>query len=189
MKQILFVFFACTMATTTQAQSFRLGAKVGANLNKISGKSFDENFNLGYQIGAFAEINFNKKIGIQPEVLISQSGTKTTTFNGSLTPNTDAKLNYISIPLLLRYNIGKMVTLNLGPQYSILMNQDRTAVQNGTDAFSNGDFAMVGGASINFRYLRLYGRYAIGLNNLNQIDKKEEWKSQQLQLGIGFRFL
>ena len=93
----------------------------------------------------------------------------------------------MSIPILLRYNVGKIVTLNLGPQYSILLNKDNTVLQNGQQAFKSGDFAMVGGVQLNFSVLRIYGRYNVGLSNINDIDNKEKWKSQQLQLGIGFK--
>ena len=84
-------------------------------------------------------------------------------------------------------NVGKIVSLNLGPQYSILLNKDNTLLQNGQQAFKSGDFAMVGGVQLNFSVLRIYGRYNIGLSNINDIDNKEQWKSQQLQLGIGFK--
>ncbi|HEX6913939.1 MAG TPA: outer membrane beta-barrel protein, partial [Chitinophagaceae bacterium] len=101
--------------------------------------------------------------------------------------NTDIKLNYLSIPILLRYNVGKMVTLQAGPQFSILMNNDKTLLQNGQEAFKGGDFAMAGGLTLNLKMLRVYGRYNIGLNNINDIDNQDKWKNQQIQLGLGLR--
>jgi len=44
---------------------------------------------------------------------------------------------------------------------------------------------MVGGASINISKIRVSGRYIIGLNNINDIDKQDKWKSQALQLSLG----
>ncbi|MBS1626468.1 MAG: PorT family protein [Bacteroidetes bacterium] len=169
------------------SQGFHIGAKVGANANKINGQSFNNGFNLGYQLGGFAEIDFSKTIGIQPEVLFSQSQTTTTNFNSNLTPNSNADFNYLSIPILLRINTGKLVTLHVGPQYSILVSNSKTFVQNGSDAFKNGDFAMVAGLQLNLGSLRVYGRYNIGLSNLNDIDNKEQWKSQQIQVGLGLK--
>ncbi|MFY7900037.1 MAG: hypothetical protein ACOVNY_07620, partial [Chitinophagaceae bacterium] len=84
--------------------------------------------------------------------------------------------------------IGNLVTLNLGPQFGILINQDKSLVRNGEEAFKNGDFSMVGGVQLNFKVLRVYGRYNIGLSNLNDIDNQEKWKTQQLQLGLGLKF-
>jgi len=39
----------------------------------------------------------------------------------------------------------------------------------------------------NLGSLRIYGRYNIGLSNLNDIDNTEQWKSQQIQVGLGLK--
>lgn len=193
MKKLFFAVAALALAViTAQAQGVRLGAKLGANLNKVSGKSFSEEFDLSYHVGGFVEIDLNKKWGLQPEVYFNQAtATRTSGFNSiySANPNanTDIKLNYLSIPILLRYNLGNVVTLQAGPQFSVLMNNDRTLLQNGAEAFKTGDFAMAGGVTVNLKMLRVYGRYNIGLSNINDIDDRDEWKNQQLQLGLGLR--
>ncbi|MFT3702407.1 MAG: hypothetical protein QM802_08560 [Agriterribacter sp.] len=66
------------------------------------------------------------------------------------------------------------------------MNKQKKLLDNGKDAFSNGDFAMVGGAQINILRLRIYGRYNIGLSNINDIDDQDKWKNQAIQVGVGF---
>jgi hypothetical protein len=197
MKKILFATLLFTIAgTSLQAQAgFRLGIKAGANLNQISGQTFKDGYDLSYHLGGFAEIDFTKKWGIQPELLWSQS--KTTRASGLnniyqpiLTPsaNQQIQLDYILIPILMRYSVGKMLTLNAGPQFGILLNQNNNLLVNGRNAFKNGDFSMVLGAQINLKTLRIYGRYNIGLNNINDIDSNEKWTSQQIQLGVGLRF-
>lgn len=192
MKKILFSSLTILVFVfTTQAQGFKAGIKFGANGTKIDGQSFQDGYKLSYQAGVFAEIDFNKKVGIQPEVLFGQTSSRTVSGLGAVTSNLtsdqDVNLNYLSIPILLRYNIGKLVTLNLGPQFSILLNKDKTMFQNGKQAFKSGDFAMVGGVQLNFSFLRVYGRYNVGLTNLNDVSDQEKWKSQQLQLGIGLK--
>uniref|UniRef100_UPI0034E97458 outer membrane beta-barrel protein n=1 Tax=Enterococcus faecium TaxID=1352 RepID=UPI0034E97458 len=89
-------------------------------------------------------------------------------YTGILNPNSDQRirLDYLAIPILLRYNVGSMLTLNAGPQYGILINQNDNLLQNGQNAFKKGDFAMVFGAQLNFDFLRIYGRYNIGLQNI-----------------------
>jgi len=188
-KLFISVLLLSAITVTTQAQSFHIGAKLGGNLTKIEGQSFDDGFKLSYQVGGFAEIDFNKRLGIQPEVLFSQVASKTTTFNGNLAPNSDYKLSYLSIPLLLRINAGEKLTFHIGPQYSILLNNESSLIQNGKDAFKTGDFAMLGGLQLNLGSWKIYGRYSIGLSNINDVDNKENWKSQQLQLGVGFRII
>lgn len=196
MKKVLVTVFTVTvLAVSLQAQGIRLGVKAGTNLNKVSGQSFNDGFDLAYHVGGFLEIDFNKKWGIQPEVLWSQTATKRSSFNtiyasevNPLNNQQKIKLDYLSIPVLFRYNVGGILTLNVGPQFGILLNQDKTLLQNGESAFKSGDFSMVAGGQLNFKILRIYGRYNIGLQNINDIDNKDKWTNQQIQLGLGLRF-
>ena len=57
--------------------SFHVGVKAGANIFKVDGKSFKEEFKFGYNLGAFAEIYFSEKWGVQPEVLWNQTNYRT----------------------------------------------------------------------------------------------------------------
>ena len=80
-----------------------------------------------------------------------------------------------------------MVTLNVGPEFSALIDHDENLLQNGERAFSGGDFSMIGGLQLNLSRLRVYGRYNVGLSNINDIDEKDKWKNQQIQLGLGVK--
>jgi hypothetical protein len=192
----LLIAFTCLLQTT-QAQSFKLGVKVGGNMNKIEGKSFNDGFKFAYHAGAFAEINFNKKWGIQPEVLWNQMGGVPSNFQSVYGTATNVsisslfsgdnvfRLDYLSIPILLRYTtVGGLFTFNVGPQFGIVLQQDKTLIQNGQDAFKSGDFSMVAGLQLNLLMLRIYGRYNIGLKNINNIDQRDKWTSPQLQVGL-----
>jgi Outer membrane protein beta-barrel domain len=191
MKKILTsVILLVTLVGVANAQKFNFGGKLGANLTKISGQAFKDGYDLGYHVGAFAEIDVNKKWGIQPELLWNQTNTHwasgTSPIYNDLQKNPqDIKLNYLAIPVLLRYNVGSLLTLNLGPQFGILLNKDQSLWTNGKQAFKSGDLSLVGGATVNLKMLRVYGRYNIGLNNLNDVGTPDNWKSQQLQLGVG----
>ena len=68
-KFLLALALIIGMGTVSMAQSFNLGIKGGANLQKLDGTSFTQEFKFGYNLGAFAEIYLGNKIGIQPEVL------------------------------------------------------------------------------------------------------------------------
>lgn len=191
MKKIMISAFVLMFITTSSyAQGFRLGAKVGANLGKIDGQSFNDGFNLGYHVGGFAEIDFSPKLGIQPEVIFNQTNTeytKNTSDILNIKSGDNIKLNYLSVPILLRINTSNLVTILVGPQFSILTNNHKSTVQNVGDAFKSGDFAMAGGLQFNLKQLRVYGRYNIGLNNINDLGNSEDWKTQQIQLGLGLR--
>jgi Outer membrane protein beta-barrel domain len=170
------------------SQGFKIGAKGGATMNKITGQTFKEEFSYGYHVGGFATIGLGKRFAIQPEVLFNQVNVDTSNkFSAIYQFNklSGVQLKYISIPLLLNYNAGKLITLQAGPQFGILINKSNTLVQNGKDAFKGGDFSMLGGVQLNISHLKIYGRYLIGLNNLNDIDNQDKWKNQSVQLGIG----
>ena len=170
------------------SQSLKIGAKGGATLNKITGSTFKDQFSYGYHIGGFATIGLGKKFAIQPEVLFNQINVDTSSkFSDIYHFNkvSGAQLKYLSIPLLLNYNASRLITLQVGPQFGILMNKSNTFVQNGKDAFKSGDLSMLGGIQLNISHFKLYGRYVIGLNNINDIGNEDKWKNQSVQLGVG----
>ena len=96
-------------------------------------------------------------------------------------------MKYLTVPILLNYNAGKLLTLQAGPQFGVLLNKSKTFIENGRDAFKAGDFSMVGGVQLNLLSFKVYGRYVVGLNNINDIDNKDKWKNQSLQVGVGFK--
>lgn len=194
MKKIVVLFSSILLFQFANAQKgFRIGAKAGLNANQIAGQSFNDGFNASVQAGGFIEIDFSKKFGIQPEVLWTQSKTTFVSNVNSLTPGVftngvnNVTLNYLSIPILLRISTGKMLTWVVGPQYSILMDQNKNLLQNGKDAFSSGEFAMAGGLQINLSALRIYGRYVAGLSNISEVTNTSNWKNQAIQVGVGLR--
>ena len=185
------ITLALFIATSSSAQGIRLALHAGANMGKLDGKSFKDEYKLGYHLAVAPEIMFSKKWGIQPEVMFSQTNTTTSTafediYKVSSTELKDVKLNYLSVPLLLSFRPVSFLTFQAGPQFGILMNKQKKFLENGRDAFANGDFSMLAGAQINIFRLRVYGRYGVGLTNINDIDNQDKWKSQTVQLGVGF---
>ena len=132
---------------------------------------------------------------LQPEVLLNQYATKTGANFDDLNPFghgnnlKDVKLNYVSIPLLLSYSPTKFFTLQAGPQYGILMDKKVNLIQNGKNAFKDGDFSMLGGVQLNIAGVKVSGRYFVGLNNINEIDNRDKWKNQGFQLSVGLRII
>ncbi len=193
MKRKLFPLIALVLLTQVGMAQFHIGVKGGANVTKIDGQSFKDQFKYGYHLGGFAEIGLGGKLGLQPEVLFNQYSTTVDSnfkhiyqnvFNSSY--NSNVKLNYLSVPILLTYKlIGNFLTLQAGPQFAVLIDQNKTLLQNGGNAFKNGDFSMLGGAQVKIANFRFTGRYVVGLSNINDIDNQDKWKSQGFQLSVG----
>jgi hypothetical protein len=176
MKTKLSALLALVLFTQAAMAQFNLGFKGGVNITKIDGKAFRDEFRYGYHVGGFAELGLGGKLSIQPEVLWNQYQTRADSSFSNIYQNAleinnyqDVKLNYLSIPLLLNYKLGSLMSLQAGPQYGILLDQSKNLVQNGKEAFKSGDFSLVGGAQIHIAKLRLQGRYVVGLSNVSDI--------------------
>jgi len=206
MKKLVILFLVC-LSTNAFSQGgrndpnsdhenfFRIGAKAGVNINKINGQSYKSGFNYNYLLGVFMQFNFSKKIGLQPEFNFVQSSAEFT--NDASTVYDDlfldgsqkkAKLDYLKIPVLLNINIGpsKRVKLQLGPQYGNLLKQTIDSLKSNGNIFKNADWSAVGGLWIQIPFVNLGARYEIGLNNLNDIDNQQRWKSQAIAIFVGF---
>jgi hypothetical protein len=190
MKKSIFLTVAILLiASIVRAQGFGLGIKAGANYNKISGLELTQGYVPGFHLGVFMEMG-GKTVGFQPELLFSQIGTKISNDTASAF-HSDQKINltYLTIPLLVRLNLGKALSLHAGPQFGILMNKSKNLLENGQEAFKSGDFAMDFGAQLGFGIFRVYGRYCIGLSNISDLQNEANWKNQVFQLGVGVKIL
>lgn len=173
---------------------FHVGVKAGANVTKVDGKSFKDEFKSGYMLGGFAEIKLSKKLYVQPELLINQYNTRLDTNYNNLVGNifngmTSVKLDYLSIPILLNYRMGGgFISLQAGPQYGILIDKNNSILQNTGNAFRNGDLSLLGGVQVKAGAFRINGRYFVGLSNINDITNDSKWKNQGFQLSVGLTF-
>lgn len=196
-KLMLVVAWMMLMTPALMAQpGIHLGIKAGANMTKIDGEQYSQGFRFNYYVGPFLQLDLTKGFGIQPEVLFTQSSSRTggqfsdiyTEF-GSEYNNHEIKLNYLSIPVLANIHLSNALILQVGPQYSILMNSHESLVQNGKDAFKSGDLSGAVGLWLNLPLgLSVSGRYVIGLSDIKDLPDNEKWSSQAIQLGVGFRF-
>ena len=183
------VIFILFFGVAAFSQGVHVGLKAGTDIHKMSGKSFDEEFKFGYHVGGFVTIKI-KNIGIQPEVYFSQVNARTGTNPNTVIPGGSSsfkniKLSYLNIPILLNVKFSKNVDFQLGPQYGILVDQNNI-LSSGKEAFKSGDFSINGGLQVKVSKFRIYGRYNIGLSNLNDATDTEKWKSQAIHVGLGY---
>ncbi len=115
----------------TFSQEIKFGAKVGLNLSNLRGDyptGIDEhNSKSGFHIGGFAEYEINDKFTLQPELLFSTQGNtydyKDYYGGGSYYDGADynLKLNYLNLPVILKYKIIEKLSIDFGPQIGYLM--------------------------------------------------------------------
>lgn len=193
MNKLLSVSLLLLFVLSAQAQKVHLGVTTDLDFTKIAGNGMTSKYQSGYQAGAFAEIDLNKKWGIEPAVLFSQRNMKRAddfsvyyVNSVSASPDVMVKLSYVSVPVLLKYNINDLFSVNLGPQVSFLVYDDENLLKSNGKAFKNTDLSLVAGVQLNVsQSFRFYGRYNYGLSNINNIDDRYSWKTRQFQLGVG----
>ncbi len=186
--KLISLVFMLFIFSVSFSQGLTFGIKGGTSINKLAGKSFKEEFSFGYHVGVFATLGMGGKLSLQPEVLLNQVNIDTASnFSSVYHFKNNIQLKYLSIPILLNYNLSNLLALQVGPQFGILMDKNKNLLQNGGDAFKNGDFSMLGGVQLKLLKFRVYGRYAIGLTDLrtSTITNSDKWKSQSIQLGVG----
>ena len=195
MKSKIYVLFAALFFAQAAMAQLDFGIKIGANITKVDGRSFRDEFLYGYHAGGFVNIGLGGKLSVQPEVLFNQYNTRVDSTFGAIYANAldfsnykDVKLNYLSIPLVFNYKLGNVIALQAGPQFGVLMDQDKNLLENGREAFKSGDLSMLGGLQLSFSKFRVTGRYFVGLNDINDIDDQNQWKNQGFQLSAGFAF-
>lgn len=195
MKAKILSLVAIIFISHVAMAQFHIGIKGGANISKLDGVSFKDQFKFGYHLGGFIEVGLGGNLGIQPEILFNQYSTTldsnyTNIYRNVINPANagNIKLNYLSIPVLLNYKPGSFFSLQAGPQFGILMDKNNTLLQDGSNAFKSGDFSLLGGAQLKISKIRISGRYVIGLNNINDIDNKDKWKNQAIQVSLGLAF-
>ena len=194
MKTKISVLLVCVLIAQASIAQINLGIKGGVNITKVQGKSFRDEFKYGYHVGGVAEIGLGKKkkLSIHPEVVFNQYQTRVDSSFKNIYQNAadfsnyrDVKLNYLSIPIVLSYKLGNVFSLQAGPQFGILIDQSKNLLENGKEAFNNGDFSLVGGAQIHVSKIRVTGRYFVGLSNVSDIGDQNKWKNQGFQLSLG----
>ena len=177
-KLILSGLLVVLFTTLSQAQLLKFGVKAGLNYANFSGSDLQTDAITSYHAGLSAQIKLGEKLSVQPEVMYSTQGAS----YDNLSEEVKAKLGYVSIPLLVRLHMGKVVSLDVGPQFSYLLSKD---VDFDTDV-NELDFAAVGGLTFNLtEHFFIQGRYVLGLT---EISKNADVKNSVGQLSVGFTF-
>jgi Outer membrane protein beta-barrel domain len=177
-----------------QAQ-FALGIKAGPNFAQLdANSSLGENYKnrTGFHGGAFALIKLTK-IGIQPELLFSQQGSKFTFDSGE----GEANFDYINIPIILKLYTVAGINLQVGPQFGFLSGGEVrstfdgiTSVQKAKDFYKGSDFSAALGLGWDLPFgLTIDARYNLGLSKINDGQNSSESKNQVIQVSVGYKLI
>lgn len=170
---------------------FAIGIKGGLNFANINTSSAGETYNsrTGFNAGAFLLLKFGK-VGIQPEVLFSQQGTKLK-YNGA---SIDQNFSYVNIPIIVKLYTIAGINIQVGPQFGFLTNSPTAqTIQAGgssvtvDQAYKKSDVSAALGLGWDLPFgLTVDGRYNLGLTKVND-DAGPDVKNQVWQLSVGYK--
>lgn len=196
MMKFTMVCIALLFVITANAQTWHFGPKLDANFSTIKGNGIRNKYSAGFQIGGFAEYNFNKHWAVQPELLFTWSQYKKasdflTYYNnyGRSASGNNINLASVSVPILVRYNLNKTLSFLAGPQASYLIYDDEDLLKNEKQAFKNYELSANVGVQVNIENVGFYARFNKGLTDINDIDDRYKWKSNHIQIGIAVRIM
>jgi hypothetical protein len=180
-------FFLFTVNCYSQIE---YGITTGINMsrfnnefNATNGSYFNTN-SIGFKLGGFAEIPLKDKIYFSPKLVFSQIGDRDKDFGeierrGLDISTIDYKLNYISIPLNVRF-FNKLY-IEIGPQINLLISDKRESLDLG-DVDSNIDL----GGNLEIGYKIKDFRVSInayqGFTNLFEIEENLPLVSNDLNV-------
>lgn|SRR5690554_93355 len=180
-------------ATGLAQQQVKFGPKAGINLATLSGDDNSE-LKIGFHIGAVAEIKFNDKFSLQPELLYSTQGAKSKLIE-------DIKLNsdYINIPIMFKYYLVEGFSVEAGPQVGFLMKSEMTDGDSSVDMkdyYKSVDFGLGFGLAYDLpQGLFVNARYNLGLSKVGEEQdfgdvtiEAADIKNSVIQIGIGYKF-
>lgn len=173
-KTLLFLAFII-VTSMSFAQNASYGMRVGYNISNLDFEP-DPNFNNthrnGFAIGFFGEYDLSASIGIAPEIQFSAEGGK----------ERDLRVDYIQMPILLKFRIGDKLSVGAGPLVGVKVHEFE-------DGYRNFGFSGVGALEFMITdEIFIDARYHYGVTNiLDDNPSGLEAKNTNIQLGVGIK--
>lgn len=171
-------------AGTATAQNVNIGVKGGLNSFNIEtddNSGFDSK--IGLNFGLLGHIHLNDQYAFQPEFVYSMQGAES--------GNTDIKLDYINVPLLVQYMFDNGFRIQAGPQIGVLFNAE---AENGSSTDISDDFKSIDlGLSLGTSYVHsatgfgIDARYNLGLSDISESSSVNS-TNRGIQVGVFYLF-
>jgi hypothetical protein len=196
---ILFLFSSLLIAQSAHAQDGRrMGIKGGLNATNIYQNDInDENARFGFNLGLYGQILSSDVFAIQPELLYSTKGARWE-YTGGVEQSIDFNINYLDLPVLAVFKLGKTAEIHAGPYVGYLLSAKIKYdgdLANGTDNIDRDDlntldYGLVGGLGLNFGGVQVGARYNYGLAKIASSDGAKsvlgDSKNSNAQLYVAF---
>jgi len=196
MKRLFTIALIVLFITSNGFAQINKGIVVGVTLPNLSVDPEPEGSELknyqGLVGGVFIELDLLGPLDLQAEVLYSQKGAKQSIGGNEL----KARLNYIVIPVMVKYKMPLVPTLGLNIQGGAYLGQKLDEswdpeMDMDEDMFKNSDMGAVVGVGVQFKAfisdIRVEARYTMGFKNISKEDEgTAKNKNMTVLVGIGF---
>jgi len=203
MKKLLVLLVLLGLGSMVYAQGISFGLNGGLNIPKVTGADVSvylDNLksNNGIVAGAYVSIGLLPNISIQPEMLYSQKGFKTSyDFYGERHEQT-LRINYMEIPVLAKLSFGAIIKpyVLAGPYLAtkIGTNYEETIdgimyISTNENGLAGLDIGLTVGAGIQTPIkISVEARYSMGLRSIyygSELDDLDI-KNSNIQLLVGY---
>ena len=186
-------------ADNTRSMSPSFGVKGGVNFATVNGDGFDSpDSRTSFHVGALAEFPLAEMFSVQVEALYSGQGFE---YNYNLpivgSQKVEYQLDYINVPILAKVYLFKGFSLEAGPQFGFLVNEEIDSDPTGdggdtvTDEAKDFEFGFAGGVTFQTEMgLFATARYTQGVTEIleDRQDSDNKISNSVFQVGIGFKF-
>jgi hypothetical protein len=98
-----------------------------------------------------------------------------------------SKIDYVSIPVLIRFNFAKIVNIHVGPQFGVLLSAKAEDVDF-KDELKSTDLGVAAGVGLDLPMgLIVSARYVAGLSDINDAGGDLKLKNNVMQLSVGYK--
>lgn len=183
-------------ASNKDSMAVSFGVKGGVNFATLDGGDIDSpDSRTSFHVGVFAEIPVADIFSVQVEALYSGQGAEYD-FRGSDGDKAELQLDYINVPVLAKFYLVKGLSIEVGPQFSFLVNDEFDLNPNS----DNGDIDLDGrgpdfktfqvGAAGGLTFQTESGLFATAryVRDLTDIAKDANIQNSVFQLGVGYKF-
>ena len=206
MKKVFVLIAVAIVGMSTMAQ-VQFGFKVGVDATNFWGKGFtpttstsgypyfvNHDMKFNYQAGLLMEYKFSPKFAIAPEVVFATQGGKLEFDNPTMSASRREityNLNYINVPVMLKYYLSPAFSIDLGPQVGFnVYSKEKFDVG---DPYDRKDFtkAVDFGVGLGGTYnltdnAFIQARYTMGMTKV--FKSEMDCKNGNIQLAFGYKF-
>jgi hypothetical protein len=198
---LLFIFILSPPPASSQVS---LGFQAGLSMAKFGGKDLggDASYRMGFGGGALLKVPLSDVLSVQPELSFMQKGAEEETSDY----DANIKLNYLEIPVLLRFDVPTDGTIDpffmLGPSMAIKVGCKIGGESGGTSVEVDCDEAGLEVTSVDFGgmlaagigidagpgQMFVQGRYYAAFTGLDSSDQDADEKNRGWFFSGGYSF-